>query len=110
MINHKIETFVDKHLETIFIGKHDIINWLKNHERKHLLIERLTGEINKVILTTAIHMDNIAIEKLTKEFTLMFASAAIKEKQKKLKRTILDKNGTSIDISDISDISKGIKD
>lgn len=86
MLNHKIEEYVDKHIENIFPSKHDVITWLKNHERKNLLINNLTREMKNIVNETKVSLNENDINKLTFDFTKMFAEAAIDEKIKSFKK------------------------
>ena len=87
MINHKIKKYVDLYIDEIFKGRHDIINWLKNHERKELLISNLTKEINQISLLRPHLINENEIKSLSKEFTIMFAKAAISTKEQSLINT-----------------------
>lgn len=81
----KITTFVDESFTELFPQKHDIISWLKNHERKTLLLQNLEKEIVSMQRDTYLILMEHDIKKLCKDFARMFADAAIKEKQRTIK-------------------------
>lgn len=100
LINHKIAKRVDKRIDTIFKSKPEIAGWLKRHERKHLLIERLTGEINAMVSDMNILVTDDIVNRLADDFTLIFARAAIKQKEVEINKLI--KSNPMDDVKDIA--------
>ena len=93
MLNHTISDLVDKNIDDIMGTKPSIKEWLKNHERKHILVQRLTEAIKGVELKNPYLIDKGVITTLAKEFTILFCKTALETREVELNnRRSLDDN------------------
>lgn len=92
MLNHTISELVDKNIDDLMSTKPSIKEWLKNHERKHILIQRLTDAIKGVELKNPYLIDKGVITTLAKEFTILFCKTALETREIELnnKRSLED--------------------
>jgi hypothetical protein len=84
MLNELIAAAVDNTIDRKFGHLDGISNMLKEHERKNLLIKNLCREINGVQLHTNINLKKKNIRDIVESFTMMFANAALQEKERKI--------------------------
>lgn len=79
--------FILEHYEAkirkLFGNKPEVCKFLLSHERKSVLIENLNTELNKLEFST-IRLDSKLLQSVVDDFTLMFARAAILNKEQEI--------------------------
>lgn len=73
----------DEKLTNLFSSKPEVLNFLINHERKHISIGNLEREINK-LENTHIRLDLKKLTMIVRDFANMFAHAALINKEQSI--------------------------
>lgn len=82
-MNVTVTTLFDRELKKVFAEKKEILNFLLNHERKKLCIANICRELKAVEFTT-LTTNRQLLELVVKDFSMLFAKAAIKQKEEQL--------------------------
>lgn len=84
LITTDLETIFDKAIEDKFQYRMEIIRFLKTHERKQFVIEKIKEQIKLVEWTNPRLMTGPKRQKFIQDMAIMFAQAALEHKRQSL--------------------------
>ena len=76
MIYLQVSKAFNKHVKELLKDRVEFLNFIIKHERRHLLIQRLTNQIKKA-RSKGRRCSNDDIDRVVKDFVLMFSKAAV---------------------------------